>query len=347
MYDFKWLQMFADGAAGDGGGAAGAAQSGGDNAADAAQQSGETVADRLRRKGVPESKLSRRAYQQKVAQPQRTAPVPVTDNGQAAAAEASVDGQAPAAEAEQATVPEKEPEFDELLKQNPKYNKAVQEIVQKRVAKSKAAEQRLEALTPSIEKIARRYGLGADFTPEQLAERIDNDDGYYEQQAMEMGVTPEVAKKLDEANMILEQREKDRAAREQAEEQDQRIRSTFDRLQSEVAEMQKKYPGFDFRTEMQNPQFVFMLQPGSGLSLEQAYVAIHRNEIIEAERKAAEQRIAATVQANRGRPPETTKKQTAATTATTVDWSRASREQREALKRRIHSGERILPGQSF
>lgn len=342
MYDFQWLQIFADGAAGDGGGANGAAQTG-DTAAAAAQQTEETVADRLRRKGVPESKLSRRAYQQKAPQ-QNAAPTPApkAEEGQDAAAE-------PVAETEtaQAAAPEPKPSFDELLQQNPEYNKAVQQIVQKRLSKSKAAEQRMQTLSPALDKLARRYGLEDGYTAEQLAERIDNDDTYYEQQAMELGVTPELAKQLEEAKVVLAQQRRDEAARQREQEQQQAIRQTFDRLHSEIGEMQQKFPGFDFEAEMRNPQFVFLIQPGSGLSLEQAYLAIHRTEVLEAERKATEQRIAATVQANQARPREVTRSQTATDTATTTDWSKATREQREALKRRIRSGERVLPGGGF
>ena len=339
MYEFKWLQMFADGGAGDGG-TAGAAQTG-ETAAAAAQQNEETVADRLRRKGVPESKLSRRAYQQK-ASARSSAPDPVPDaEGQAAAAEPKADGKAQSAPAET-----RKPSFDELM-QDPDYNTAMQQVVQKRLSKSKAAEKRLDALTPTLQKIARRYGLAEDFTPEQLAELVDNDDSYYEQQAMEMGVTPDVARRLDEANMILAQRDRDRIAQEKAAEQDNKLRETFARLQGEAAELKKKYPGFDFGKELENPQFAFMLQPGSGLNLEQAYFAIHRNEILEAERKSYEARVSATLQANRARPRETAKTQTATSTTNAIDWSKASREQREALKKRILSGERVLPGQGF
>lgn len=347
MHDFKWLQMFAEGGAGDGGGNAAGAAPTGDTAAAAAQQSEETVADRLRRKGVPESKLSRRAYQQR-ARVQNPAPAPAEAEGQAAAAEDPAVPQQQekaAAEGEQPAAAQKL-SFEELM-QDPDYNREMQKVVQKRLAKSKAAEQKLNELTPTLQKLAKRYGLESDFTAEELAERVDNDDSYYEQKAMELGVPPEIARKIEMADAVLEQRELDRAEREKAEEQDQRIRETFDRLQGQIAGMQEKYPGFDFAAELQDPRFVHMVQPGGGLSLEDAYVAIHRDEILAAERKAAEQRIAATVQANRARPRETPTSHGSTDTLTALDWKKSTKEQREALKKRIRSGERVLPGQGY
>lgn len=345
MYDFMRLQMFAEGAAGDGGAAGGAAPTGGNIAADAAQQTEETVADRLRRKGVPESKLSRRAYQQKVSRPaQDAAPQAPQAEGQDAAAEDPEPESAQDAPKPENTA--KKPTFEELM-QDPDYNKAMQETVKKRLAKSKAAEERLTQLTPTLQKLAQRYGLGEDFTAEELAEVVDSDDSYYEQKAMELGVTPEIAKRLDQADYVMQQREQERIEREKAQEQDQQIRATFDRLQGQIAEMQQKYPGFDFGTELENRQFAYMISPGSGLTLEQAYFAVHRKEILEAERKAAEQRIAATVQANQRRPRETSRSQAATDTATTVDWHKSTPEQREALKARIRRGEKVLPGRGF
>lgn len=350
MYDFDWLQMFAEGGAGDGGAAAGAAPTG-DTAAAAGQQEKqeETVADRLRRKGVPEQLLSRRAYQQKVVM--RVQAQTAEAGGQAAAVDNPdvPEPQNAAEAAEAAPETEEEPDFNELLKTHPKYNKAVQDIVKGRLAKSKAAEQRLNEFEPILQTMARRYGLGTDFTAEQLAEHVNGDDSYYEQQAMELGVSPEMARRLEQADVIIEQRDRERQEQARANEQDQKIQETFDRLYPEIERMQEKYPGFDFAQELLNNDFLRMISPSSGLSLEQAYFAIHRDEIIAAERQAAERRVAASMAANRARPAENVRTQGTSDTsmATTIDWRRATKAQRDALKKRIESGERVLPGQGF
>ena len=109
--------------------------------------------------------------------------------------------------------------------------------------------------------------------------------------------------------------------------------------------MKEKFPGFDLRAELQNPAFVRMTQPGSGLSVEDAYYAIHRAEIERARAEQYREQTAKAVAANRNRPNEGGAKGGSVAQGVSVDWRHATKEQREEMKRRIRSGERILPGQ--
>ena len=94
-----------------------------------------------------------------------------------------------------------------------------------------------------------------------------------------------------------------------------------------------------------------MTSPNVGISLSDAYYAVHRNEIqaasMQATAQIAAQKISNSIQSNRKRPDEagTTGQ---APSVTTFDYSKASREQREAFKKRIRDaaarGEKIYPG---
>ena len=112
--------------------------------------------------------------------------------------------------------------------------------------------------------------------------------------------------------------------------------------------MKKVFPNFDLMAELKNPAFARMTAPNVGISVEDAYYAVHRNEIqtaaMQVTAQKTAQKISNSIQAGSRRPNEngTTGQ---APSVTTFDYQRASKEQREALKRRIRSGEKIYPGQ--
>ena len=94
-----------------------------------------------------------------------------------------------------------------------------------------------------------------------------------------------------------------------------------------------------------------MTSPNSLMSLEDAYYAVHRKEIEAARSQVIAQKTAEkfsnAIQAGSRRPDENgTSGQ--APSVTTFDYSKASKEQREALKREIFAakarGEKLYPG---
>lgn len=345
MRKYSWLQFFADGAAasGDGGGEGAAGVIGQDaagqqnlvvNAADDAQQQSETMAERLKKLGVPEEKLKRRAYQQEAKQP--------TAEGQdAAAGQENNNSQTTNDTGEEAP----KLSFQEMLKANPDYDREFQNIIRSRVRASDGAKTALRSLDPMLNKLAQQYHVqpgedgGMDYAA--LSEAVLSDDRFYEDRAAELGVSTEIARKLDQAEALEQQL----AAQARSQEQQRQIAEHLDILRSQEAAMREKFPGFDLRAELQNPAFVRMTQPGSGLSVEDAYYAIHRAEIEKARAEQIRQQTAKAVAANRNRPNEGGAKGGSVGQGVSVDWRNATKEQREALKRRIRSGEHIVPGQ--
>ena len=115
--------------------------------------------------------------------------------------------------------------------------------------------------------------------------------------------------------------------------------------------MKKVFPNFDLRTELQNPAFARMTSPNVGISVEDAYYAIHRIELqTAAMQKTAQktaQKISNSIQAGSRRPVEAGASGQAPS-VTTFDYSKASREQREAFKKdlreRMARGEKVYPG---
>ena len=329
MFKEKWLnlQLFAGEGAGDGGGE-GAAQ--GDNSADAGHQ-------RLLELGVPADKIRKnRAY--KV----NTSAQKPTEAGQAKAQEQKPEQAAAADNPTEAnnTDPKARMSWDEIMA-DPEYNEQMQSVVRSRLRSAKAAEETLGKLTPALELLARQHNLDpANIDYDALTKAISDDESFYEQKALEMGVSIETAKKMDqqERDTARQQRDQQRTLEQQ------KFQQHIMKLEQQGNEMKKVFPNFDLRTELQNPVFARMTSPNVGISVQDAYYAIHRNEIQTASMQVAAQKtaqkISNAIQAGSRRPNENgTSGQ--APSVTTFDYRNASREQREALKKRIRSGEKI------
>lgn len=334
MLKEKWLnlQLFAGEGAGDGGGEGAAT---GVNAVDPGQQ-------RLLELGVPADKIRKRAN--------RSAAKP--SEGAASTAPKAQEAQQTTEQAAAADNPTEEPKtesnarmtWDEIMA-DPEYNKQMQAVVQSRLRNAKGAEEALGKLAPALELLARKHGFDpANPDYDALAQAISDDDSYYEDKALEMGVSVETAKKID-------QQERDTARQQQQEArtlEEQKIQQHFAKLEQQAEAMKQVFPNFDLRTELQNPNFVRMTSPNVGISVEDAYYACHRKELqtaaMQVTAQKTAQKISNAIQSGSRRPNENgTSGQ--APSVTTFDYRGMSPEQRKAFKDRIRSGEKIYPGQ--
>ena len=333
MFKKKWLnlQLFAGEGAGDGG-AEGAAT--GENNADAGRQ-------RLLELGVPEDKIRKnRAY--KVNTPAAKPATAEQSEAQETKPEQAAAADNPTEDNKTATPARMS--WDEIMA-DPEYNKQMQATIQARLRSAKGAEETLGKLTPALELLARQYGQDpANIDYDALSKAINDDEMYYEQKALEMGVPVQTAKKIDneERDTARQQRDQERTIEQQ------KFQQHIMRLEQQGEALKKVFPNFDLRTELQNPAFARMTSPNVGISVEDAYYAVHRNEIqtaaMQVTAQKTAQKISNAIQAGSRRPDENgTSGQ--APSVTTFDYRNASREQREALKKRIRSGEKIYPGQ--
>ena len=332
----KWLnlQLFAGEGAGDGGGEGAAT---GDNSADAGHQ-------RLLELGVPEDKIRKRA--QKSAS---KLPVGAVRTAPQAEPKQQTSEQAAAADnpTEDKTAKPTRMSWDEIMA-DPEYNKQMQATIKARLRSANGAEEALGKMAPALELLARKHGQDpANPDYDALAKAISDDNAYYEDKALEMGVSVETAKKIDQ-----QERDTARQEREQARTiEQQKIQQHFDKLQQQGEAMKKTFPSFDLMTELKNPAFARMTAPNVGISVEDAYYAVHRKEIQTASMQVAAQKtaqkISNSIQAGRSRPSEngTTGQ---APSVTTFDYRNASKEQRDELKRQIRAaaarGEKLYPG---
>ena len=328
------LQLFAGEGTGDSGGEAATS---GENATVAAEQ-------RLRELGVPEDKIRKRASKVASRMPSQAVKTePVAQKTE----ETKVESASPN---EPTTEEPKEPparmSWEEIMK-DPEYNAKMQETMRNRLKTAKNAEDNLSKITPTIELLARKYNLDPN-DYEALNKAVTEDDEYYESKALEMGVSVDTAKKIDR----LERENQIAQVQQQKSLEEQKIRQHYTKLVEQAEKLKSTFPNFDLDKELQNPAFVRMTHPNVGISVEDAYYAVHRAEIQTASMQVAAQKtaekISNSIQAGSRRPAEAgTSSQ--APSVSTFDYRNASREQRDALKKRIRmaaaNGEKVYPGQ--
>lgn len=345
MQDNKWLwlQLFAGEGAGGSGGSAGegAGADAGDSAAAAGQQ-------RLRELGVPEDRIRKnRAYRMGQQQTSRTASGEAQQTGQEQAAAAKEDTTPTEEEGRNADQAPQRMTWEQIMA-DPEYNKAMQATMQQRLRGAKSNEEAMQKLAPALEMLMAKHGMDPgkpDYAA--LAAKIMDDDSLYEDKAIELNVDTDVAKKLTQQDMELKRfKRQETMTMEQ-----QRIQQHFAKLEQQGQVLKQQFPGFDLRSEMRNPVFSRMVSPDSGLTVEDAYYAVHRKDIQSAQAQViasgVAQQMTNAIRSNSRRPDESGAGQ--APSVASFDYRKASKAERNNLKQRIRSaaarGEKIYPGQ--
>lgn len=312
------LQVFADGgaggAAGAGSGDGGTAQGTGVNAGAAAQ-----------RKGVKGNSLANVVY------------------GIQTEEEAAPDAEVQETTEEQ---PNLEEEFEALIKGKYKdvYGSRVQSTIQNRLksANSHIAELtgKQDAVAPILEMLAGKYGVDATDI-KALSDAIQNDDSYFEQEAMEKGMTVEQLKsirKMERENAELRKMQQDQQSRERA-------NQLYQNWMTQAEDAKAVYPRFDLRTEMANSQFLDLLK--AGIDVKTAYEVVHKDEIIPAAMQHAartiESKISRKIAAQGARPPENGASG-GSPAVVKSDVSKLTKQDIAEISRRVARGEKISFG---
>ena len=245
------------------------------------------------------------------------------------------------ADAPQTTVetPDRNAEFERLIKGEYKdlYDARMQETIQKRLKGTRETVEKYEALAPTLEMLGKKYGVdAADITA--LNKAIEEDDSYYEDEALEKGVTVEQLKeirRMERENADLKRQMNERAAQENA----ARLYSAW---MQQADALKSVYPTFSLEAELQNPRFTDLLR--SNVDVRTAYEVLHKDELIPAAlrytAKTVEQKLTNKIIANGARPTENG---ISAQSASVVksDVSQLSKADRQEIIRRVSRGEKI------
>ena len=299
------LQLFADGGAGDGGtGAEGA--------------SGETAVAAVQQTKGSKNPLADVKYgiQEDSAQ---TAPVQDT--------------------ADVVETPDRKAEFKKLIKGEYKneYDAEVQDILQRRFKSTRDTVEKYEALTPTLEMLAKKYGVDATDI-KALNQAIEEDDSYYEEEALEKGITVRQLKKIrkmERENSELKRQMQEKTTRENA-------NRLYQQWIEQAEQVKSVYPSFDLSAEMQNPKFLDLLR--ANIDVRTAYEVLNNDKIIPAAMqftaKQVEQKLTNKIIANGARPSENGITSQSAS-LTKSDVSQLTKADRQEIARRVARGEKI------
>ena len=229
--------------------------------------------------------------------------------------------------------------FEALIKGEFKdlYDARVSETVQKRLKGSKETVDKYNELTPTLEMLARKYGVDASDI-KALNKAIEDDDAYYEEEAMEKGVTVEQLKtirKMERENAELKKQMEEKSHKERAE------RDVAEWMK-QAEQAKRSFPNLDLGEEFKNPQFINLLK--SGVGVETAYFAMHHRELVpqamQYTAKAVEEKLTNKVIANGARPTENGITSQASVVVKS-DVSQLSKADRAEIIRRVARGEKI------
>ena len=303
------LQLFAEGAGGDGG-----------TGLEGATGVTETNAVSQNKKGVKSNPLANVVYgkQEEAAQ---TADVQSNTT------------------AESVQQPDRNAEFEKLIKGEYKdlYDARMQDTIQKRLKGTKETVDKYNALSPTLELLAKKYGVDANDVA-ALNKAIEEDDAYYEEEALEKGVSVEQLKeikKMERENAELKRQMQEKNAKEKG-------AQLYAQWMEQAEKAKTIYPSFDLRAEMNNPKFVDLLR--ANIDVRTAYEVLHKDDIIPAAMqftaKTVEKKITDKIIANGARPTENGIS-SQSSVVTKSDVSQLSKADRAEIIRRVAQGEKI------
>ena len=246
---------------------------------------------------------------------------------------------APAAEVQTVAQPDRNAMFEQLIKGEYKdlYDAKVQDTIQKRLKSSKETVDKYNALAPTLELLGSKYGVDAGDT-EALIKAISEDDSYYEQEALEKGMTVQQLKEVKR----MERENAELKAQMQEAQRQENGKKLYAAWMQQADEAKKVYPSFDLRAEMNNPKFVDLLR--SNIDVRTAYEVLHKDEIIPAAMqftaKTVESKLAKSIAANGARPSENGMSSQSAAVVKS-DVSQLSKADRAEIIRRVQRGEKI------
>ena len=249
---------------------------------------------------------------------------------------------APAAGVQTVTTTEPEDlnaEFDKLIKGKFKeqYGAKVQDTIQKRLKGTQETVDKYNALTPTLELMARKYGVDVGDI-DALSKAVADDDAYYEQEALERGMSVKQLKEFkkmerDNAELRRQMQEKERKANA-----DRLVASWMQQAEA----IKQVYPSFDMNAEMNNPKFLDLLK--SNIDVRTAYEVLHKDEIIPAAMqftaKTVESKIAKKIAAQASRPIENGVS-SGSPAVVKNDVTQLTKADRQEIIRRVQRGEKI------
>jgi hypothetical protein len=261
------------------------------------------------------------------------------------AEEAQQQGEVAQKESAQQAAVDPDKAFEQLIKGEYKdaFAKRTQRIIDDRFKHAKGLEAQVQQMEPMLQMLAERYGLEDPKDLKAIMKAMEDDDGYYEEEAMRRDMSVAQLKQMKQM-----ERENAQFKRAQAEqERQQNADRIYQGWLQQSEQVKQAYGNFDLRSEIGNPEtgerFMGLLR--SGIDVKTAYEVIHKDDIIGGAMaytaQQTEKRVTDSIRARGMRPTENGSSGNAAAVVRKADVNTLSRKDRDEIARRVMRGERI------
>lgn len=237
------------------------------------------------------------------------------------------------------TTEDRNAKYEAFIKEHKDLDDArIQNLMQKRLKSTKETVEKYEKTVPVLELLSKKYGVDASDI-DALTKAMNDDDSYFEEEAMQKGISVEQLKEF-------RRMEKENAELRKMRDEQER-KANADRIYAEwvkQAESAKQvYPTFDLEKEViSNPQFVELIR--NNIDVRTAYEVTHKDDIIagamQFAAKEAEAKVTNRVIANGSRPNENGISSRGASQVKS-DVSKLTKAERDDIARRVARGEKI------
>ena len=174
-----------------------------------------------------------------------------------------------------------------------------------RLKKYKGMEDNYSKALSTLEIVANKYGVNPDDENflETLNQKIEADDSYYENYAMEHDISAEEARRI----VTMERKVAQIEAEKQEQAKQEQMRQQLITLHQNAEKTKAQFPEFDLDTEMQNEKFRRLCAVNNG-DTTSAYMACHWKELttsmVQMKAKEIQTQTAQAVATNKARPIE-------------------------------------------
>lgn len=229
--------------------------------------------------------------------------------------------------------------FEDMIKGEYKeeFQKRTQSIIDKRFKETRGLQEQLASYDPILNMLSEKYGVDSKDV-QSLLSAIENDDSFYEQEALDKGLSVKQLKEIK--TMERENAELKRAAEEQqARENGEKI---YQKWLSEAEALQQKYglENFSIQDELENPDFVNLLR--NNVSFEGAYMALHMDEMISGAMaktaSAVKSDLAKSIASRQARPSENGLSTSNSSQIFKTDVNSLTKKDRDEIDRRVMRG---------
>lgn len=240
---------------------------------------------------------------------------------------------------------ERKQAFEALIKGEYKgeFAERTQQIINDRFKQTKTLESQMQQMQPMLQMLAERYGVTDASDVAAISKALLEDDGYYEAEADEKGLTVAQLKQFKQIERENAEFKRTAAERERQDNADR----IYQGWMQQAEQVQQVYGDFDLRGEINNPdtgsRFMGLLR--SGIDVKTAYEVVHKDDILGGAMaytaQQTEKRVTDSIRARGMRPQENGGSGSAPATIRKTDVNSLTRKDRDEIARRVMRGERI------